>query len=411
MGMKLHRNRRVFRARRLVPRIIASVLGAAAIVALGFFGAKYFSEHPMQSAPSESTDSVQSDTSTPVGDPTTSTTNDPVQVTPSLDTVRAFYLPFSVLKNASTLNTTLAAAADAGFNSVVFELKDSGGNLLFRSETARAVQVGSFTGDALTMNEVKTLFSAIREAGLLPIPRLYAFMDNAAAKALPDARISHQSDGTWVWYDANPAKGGKAWLNPYADEAHTYIIELAKELRDAGAAAIMLDGVQFPSQTSSASFGNSANTSMQRDEILTAFVNKATALLGADCPVLLSCTADSALGSNTLVYGNNPLTFAPSIAAPLLLTGDMKATVTVGNETLQNTPDTLGATVQAMVNQMSLRIKVMSADKQPKLAPWLQAYDYTAAQIKAAIDGCIAGGADSFILYNPNGQYDFAALS
>ena len=411
MGMKLHRNRRVFRARRLVPRIIASVLGAAAIVALGFFGAKYFSEHPMQSAPSESTDSVQSDTSTPVGDPTTSTTNDPVQVTPSLDTVRAFYLPFSVLKNASTLNTTLAAAADAGFNSVVFELKDSGGNLLFRSETARAVQVGSFTGDALTMNEVKTLFSAIREAGLLPIPRLYAFMDNAAAKALPDARISHQSDGTWVWYDANPAKGGKAWLNPYADEAHTYIIELAKELRDAGAAAIMLDGVQFPSQTSSASFGNSANTSMQRDEILTTFVNKATALLGADCPVLLSCTADSALGSNTLVYGNNPLTFAPSIAAPLLLTGDMKATVTVGNETLQNTPDTLGATVQAMVNQMSLRIKVMSADKQPKLAPWLQAYDYTAAQIKAAIDGCIAGGADSFILYNPNGQYDFAALS
>ena len=140
-------------------------------------------------------------------------------------------------------------------------------------------------------------------------------------------------------------------------------------------------------------------------------MNKATALLGADCPVLLSCTADSALGSNTLVYGNNPLTFAPSIAAPLLLTGDMKATVTVGNETLQNTPDTLGATVQAMVNQMSLRIKVMSADKQPKLAPWLQAYDYTAAQIKAAIDGCIAGGADSFILYNPNGQYDFAALS
>ena len=411
MGMKLHRNRRVFRARRLVPRIIASVLGAAAIVALGFFGAKYFSEHPMQSAPSESTDSVQSDTSTPVGDPTTSTTSDPVQVTPSLDTVRAFYLPFSVLKNASALNTTLAAAADAGFNSVVFELKDSGGNLLFRSETARAVQVGSFTGDALTMNEVKTLFSAIREAGLLPIPRLYAFMDNAAAKALPDARISHQSDATWVWYDANPAKGGKAWLNPYADEAHTYIIELAKELRDAGAAAIMLDGVQFPTQTSSASFGNSANTSMQRDEILTAFVNKATALLGADCPVLLSCTADSALGSNTLVYGNNPLTFAPSIAAPLLLTGDMKATVTVGNETLQNTPDTLGATVQAMVNQMSLRIKVMSADKQPKLAPWLQAYDYTAAQIKAAIDGCIAGGADSFILYNPNGQYDFAALS
>jgi hypothetical protein len=213
-----------------------------------------------------------------------------------------------------------------------------------------------------------------------------------------------------VWYDANPANGGRAWLNPYADEAHLYIIDLAKELRDAGAAAILLDGVQFPAQTSSASFGNSANTNMGRDEILTAFITKARTLLGDDCPVMLSCTADSALGTNTLVYGNNPLTFAPTAAAPALLTGEMMSTVTVGTETVQNTPDNLGATVQALVNQMALRIKVMAADKQPSLTPWLQAYDYTPAQIKSAMEGCVAGGADSFILYNPSGSYDFAAL-
>lgn len=411
MGMKLHRNRRVFRSRNLLPRILAWVVGAAAIIALGFFGAKYFTEHPVDtapdSAPSESvTNSLPADT-TPESDDTPSV--DDIPLVP-VGTVQAFYLPHSALGNADTLNTTLTDAVLAGFNSVVFDLKDENGTLYFRSDTTRAQQVNSFAADALSADEVTALFSAIRKAGLQPIPRLYAFKDNAAARVLAGARIAHQSDPSWVWYDADPANGGKAWLNPYADEAQLYIIDLAKELRDAGASAILLDGVQFPAQTSSASFGNSANVNLGRDEILTTFIAKARTLLGDACPVMLSCTADSALGTNTLAYGANPLTFAPTAAAPALLTGEMKSTLTVGAETVQNTPDNLGPTVQALVNQMALRIKVMAADKQPTLTPWLQAYDYTPAQIKAAMEGCAAGGADSFILYNPNGSYDFAEL-
>lgn len=412
MGMKLHRNRRVFRSRNLLPRILAWAVGAAAIIALGFFGAKYFTEHPVDtapdSAPNESvTNSLPADT-TPESDDTPSV--DDIPLVP-VGTVRAFYLPHSALNNTDTLNAALTDAAKAGFNSVIFDLKDENGTLYFRSDTARAQQVNSFAADALSAAEVKALFTTIREAGLQPIPRLYAFKDNAAARVLMGARIAHQSDPSWVWYDADPANGGKAWLNPYADEAQLYVIELAKELRDAGAAAILLDGVQFPAQTSSASFGNSANINLGRGEILTAFIEKARTLLGDACPVMLSCTANSALGTNTVVYGNNPLTFAPTAAAPALFTGEMKSTITVGTETLQNTPDNLKTTVQALVNQMSLRIKVMAADKQPTLTPWLQAYDYTPAQIKAAMEGCVAGGADSFILYNPSGNYDFAAIS
>ncbi len=412
MGMKLHRNRRVFRSRNPLPRILLWVVGAAAVIAVGFFGAKHFSEHPVGTTP-DSTPSESQVSSLPAEDDTPSSDVPDTEPTPSpsLEQVRAFYLPFSALGNRDTLTATLADAAKAGFTGVVFDLKDENGTLYFRSETARAQQVNSFAADALSAADTTALFTAIREAGLMPIPRLYAFKDNAAARVLASARITHQSDPSWVWYDAAPANGGKAWLNPYADEAHLYIIDLAKELRDAGAAAILLDGVQFPAQTSSASFGNSANVNMGRDEILTAFIAKARTLLGDDCPVMLSCTADAALGTKTTVYGNNPLTFAPAAAAPALLTGEMKGSLAVGTETVQNTPDNLKATVQALVNQMVLRIKVMAADRQPSLTPWLQAYDYTPAQIKSAMEGCVAGGADSFILYNPNGSYDFAALA
>ncbi len=366
MGMKLHRNRRVFRSRNLVARILLWVLGAVAVVAVGFFGAKYFTEHPMDatpdSTPSESlTESLPVDVKPDEQPPQTDTP--PI----TTDTVQAFYLPFTAFNNTDALNTKLTEAKQAGFTAVVLELKDDSGKLYFRSQTARAQQVNSFADDSLSLDDTKALFTAVREAGLMPIPRLYAFRDNAAARVLTSARIAHQSDPSWVWYDAAPANGGKAWLNPYADEAQLYIIELAKELRDSGAAAILLDGVQFPAQTSSASFGTSPNTNLGRDAILTAFIAKARTLLGDTCPVMLSCTADSALGSNTVVYGNNPLTFAPSAAAPALLTSEMKATITVGTETVQNTPDNLKATVQALVNQMALRIKVMAADKQPPL--------------------------------------------
>ena len=411
MGMKLHRNRRVFRPRNLLPRILAWVIGAAAVIALGFFGAKYFTEHPVGAAP-ESTPS-ESQTSSLPADGDSDSSGPSVDAPPpsvTLNKVRAFYLPHAALTNKDALTATLADAAKAGFNAVVFDLKDANGVLYYRSQTSRAQQVNGFAADALTLDSTAALFTTVREAGLQPIARLYAFMDNTAARVLTGARIAHQTDPSWVWYDADPANGGRAWLNPYADEAHLYIIDLAKELRDAGAAAVLLDGVQFPAQTSSASFGNSANTALARDEMLAAFVSKARTLLGDACPVILSCTADGALGINTTAYGGNPLTFAPTMAAPTLFTGEMKDTVTVGTETVQNAPDNLRATVQALVNQMTLRIKVMSADKQPTFTPWLQAYDYTAAQIKSAIDGCIAGGADSFILYNPNGNYDFTAL-
>ncbi len=406
MGMKLHRNRRVFRQRHPLPRILAWTVGALAVVALGFFGAKYFTENPIQT----DGDAVisQTEVSKPESVPADTPVSTPEKPTPTPTADgRGFYLPLSAVRNADSLKATLQQAADAGFSRVVFDLKDADGALYYRSETARAAQVNSFTADALSLSDLEALFTTIRDAGLTPTPRLFAFMDNAAARALPTARVMHQSDPNWVWYDANPSKGGRAWLNPYADEAQLYIIELAKELRDAGAGGILLDGVQFPAQTSSASFGN---VTLSHDEALTAFIAKARTMLGSGCPVTLSCTAAGALGSDTRIYGANPLTFTPNAVAPMLLTGSMPARITAGSETVDNTPDNQQATLRALVNQMTLRIKVMAADEQPALTPWIQAYDYSAAQIKSAIDGCIAGGANNFILYNPTGQYDFAAL-
>ena len=164
--------------------------------------------------------------------------------------------------------------------------------------------------------------------------------------------------------------------------------------------------MQFPHQTSSASFGSSANATLKQDAVLSLFVEKVRTAL-KDCPVILSCSAESALGTATQSYGGNPLTFGATVAAPTILPKDLPATIKVGETTVSNTPDTLQQTVQALVAQMILRTKVLS--DAPIVAPILPLADYTNPQIAQEIAGCLAGGADSFILYQANGQYNFAA--
>ena len=401
MRMKLNRGKRdVFRKRNPLLKILGWGLAAIAIVGVGFFGAKWLSERPATAPVPEDVPAA-----TQPAETTTTTTAKP-QAPTALSAVRGFYLPFSDLTDIH-LSDTLSAAADAGFNAVLFDLKDTEGRLYYRFSSDTAKTVNSYTEDALSKQELKDLFATIQDAGLTPIPRLHAFRDHLGAKALPSARIGHKDNAGWVWYDANPQKGGKAWLNPYDNDAHAYVISLATELKKLGAGAVMLDSVRFPSQISSADFGADRGT-MAEEDALTLFVSKTRDALGDDCPVMLSCTAESALGTATQGYGSNPRTFGADMLSPTILPSQLPARIEVGNTTVDNTPDTLQPTVKALVSQMILLTKVLKDDA-PAITPWLQVEGYSSAQVKAEMDGCTEGGCKGYILYNPKGDYDFGA--
>lgn len=88
-------------------------------------------------------DAGEPDTTSP---PTTTTTETPVAAgNASLltgENIRGFYLPAAVLSNTSTLDSLLEEAAEAGFNTAVFDLKDENGVLHYVSATDLAVQAG-----------------------------------------------------------------------------------------------------------------------------------------------------------------------------------------------------------------------------------------------------------------------------
>ena len=429
MKMKISRREpQVFRKKGRGPwRIIATVAGCVVLVGIGYFAMKYVAEHPQSSTlqpESTGTASVSSATAPPTpsnpttGNTTTATTT-PAPVssgTASLITgenIRGFYLPVSALSDSSALDSLLEQAARAGFNTAVFDLKDETGILHYASATELAVRANSAAPDALSLSELKELAQRMRDKGITPLPRLFAFKDRTAPSALTEARIGLQDEPGWMWLDNSREQGGKPWLNPYSSQAHQYITDLCTELKGAGFSGLILDGVQFPNQQSQAYYGTGPLTSLSRGDVLARFVSDLRQAVGPqDCAVLVASPGLSVFSDDTAPYYANPLTFGEAGACPFLLPSSLGDPLKAGTETLSDPAGNPYDAVKLALNQITLRLRLMDEDA-PYVCPWLQAYDYASRdileQIRAVTD--TAGKKACYILYNPQGTYDFAALS
>ena len=62
-----------------------------------------------------------------------------------------------------------------------------------------------------------------------------------------DRSMGVHYDGNSLWLDnVSAAKGGKAWMNPFAASAVQYVGDLIEEVQGMGYEQVVLTGVQFP---------------------------------------------------------------------------------------------------------------------------------------------------------------------
>ncbi len=423
MAKTFHRRKNLFRKRRANPlKIIITVLCCAGLVTGGYFGARFLMEGGLN--PPASSGDTSSAASSPGGasspdvsegsrpDDSSETSSDPQPPEPSDGTVtRAFYLPVSVLRDTAALDETLEQAAAAGFDAVLFDLKDEEGRLYYVSATELAIAGGGITEDALTLDELKAAAQAMQAKGFTPVPRLFAFRDNTASKKLHAAKITVRDQPSWTWYDADPDNGGHSWLNPYAPEAHSYIAGLVGELGDAGFTAVMLDGVQFPEQTKSAYYGTSEWTSMSQGEILKKFVTDLTTAQ-PDMQIMLSAPGLAVFGNDTKAFGANPVTFGAPVISPVLIPSTLGSRLTAEDETVDSPASHPYDAVRLAAGQILQRIRMMPADEQPALLPWIDGSGSAAdakEQMRALTE--LMGSDAAFILYHADGRYDFSALA
>ena len=174
----------------------------------------------------------------------------------------------------------------------------------------------------------------------------------------------------------------------------------------------MLDGVQFPNQTSSAYYGTSELTCLSQQAVLEKFVTDLTAAVGSGCRVMQSMPGLSAFGEGTAPFGGNPVTFGAATVAPVLMPSTLGDTLRAGEETLADPQSSPYDAVRLSAGQVKLRLELMDAASRPTMMPWLQGDGYTSSQVMEEIRAVtdVLGDDVSYILYQADGNYDFAAL-
>ncbi len=404
MGQKVHRKRRTFYSRRRSPwgQVLGWVLAALILIPGSFFAAKLLAGKKAD-VPAAQT-GVTTGTTTAAGDTTTSTTTAPPIVTEQT-VFRGFVIPYTALKDVEALKQTAANAAAAGFNCAVIELKNKDGGVCYISNTEASKTAGAAVEDALSLSALTDAFATMREAGISPIPLLYAFEDTVASRNIPGAKVTVEGHADWTWYDGDPQNGGRPWLNPYADAAQAYIVGLAEELRIAGAGAIMLDGVYFPTQTSQADFTAVGDATLSKGEVLAQFMTRMDTL--CEIPILLRCSANAALGNNTAGYHANPLSLGATMVVADTRVSALGEKIATGEEMLPVSETAMSDILSRITDVLGARVEAQPTEKRPATAVSISG-STASTQINAV---CAKNANTSYFVYNESGTYDFAALS
>jgi hypothetical protein len=299
-------------------------------------------------------------------------------------------------------------------NAVVLELKDPKGRVNYQSANQTVGLAGAQVPGAFDLGAVCNL---LHQKGCLVLGRIHAFEDSTATAVLEEGKVRYA--GTeYAWLDNSAGEGGKAWLNPYAQQAQDYIAQLAEEALLLGVDGIVLDGLQFPTGFSLNLADYGRTNDVARPDVLNLFAQRIEQLVeaneGVGCWIYMEA-AELTLpeemgqlgpfgGSAAKVVENrqvmvNVVPAAFGIAQP------------AGMALPQNPVANPGQTVSAALKGLKF-----SGDK-AQLMPVVQAYtasdiameynlEYGREEVEQQIDAALDFGARSVVLYDPNGKYD-----
>ena len=214
----------------------------------------------------------------------------------------AAYLPPEVVGDPARLESALESLSAKGIAGVVFDLKDADGLVRYRSSLELVEENRAQAEGAWDLPEV---LARVREAGLVPVGRIYAFRDHTATAHMYDSAVKYM-DSEVNWIDDSRDNGGRSWLNPNDGEAQDYVIAIAREAAEAGLPALVLDGVQFPEGVSLhlATYGTAGEP--DKSAILAGFLTRARGEVeAAGGRIAVTVNLLSAAGLSDVRYGED----------------------------------------------------------------------------------------------------------
>lgn len=275
----------------------------------------------------------------------------------------------------------LDLADETAVNTFVFDTKQEGGKVVYATKVGEAQELGAV--DA--MYDPAERIAQAREHGLYTVTRIVVFEDGFRAAARPEEKLA------WVWVD------------PRAEAARRYNLDLAVEACGLGFDEIQFDYVRFPSGRTAQVSGQLALSEEERIAAIESFLAEAKSLLEP-----LGCSTSAAIFAivvsvdNDQGLGQRPEELSSSVRAlsPMVYPSHYSN----------------GWLGYADPNEFPYEVTAGAIeDALPRLAegtilrPWLQGFWWSNSQIRASIQA--AEDRDiGWILWNVRSNYDREAL-
>ena len=160
--------------------------------------------------------------------------------------------------------TAAPAAANAGGNALVVEMKAGTGKLAWQSQTELAA---SLSVNAANNGVADAIRELAQNGDLYLVARVHCFKDPVLAKARIGSLMSRRGR---IWYDFY----GVSWSSPANQETADYLLALCLELADMGFDEILLDDAGYPWQGEVNALATDDNRPEDRTAPVAAFLQR-----------------------------------------------------------------------------------------------------------------------------------------
>jgi hypothetical protein len=294
-------------------------------------------------------------------------------------------------------------------NSLVIDVKDDTGCLLYRSQVETARLIGA---DACTrVKDVRARLDTLHAHGIYAIARIVVAKDRLLAEG--KAAWSVKSTAGGLWRD----RIGMAWVDAYNDSVWVYAGQLAREAVSLGFGEVQFDYVRFPdepkSRMESAIFSARVNGETQRAavrrhiKLLADFVRPLGVPITFD---VFGLTASVTTGDLGIGQVWEDFSDVADVLLPMVYPSHYKGG-SFGFRSPNANP--YGVVRYALSDALSRS----RAPNTAEIRPYLQAFTlgrrlprYTPVEIRDQIQAAKDVGIESWVLWNPRSVYQRASL-
>ena len=315
--------------------------------------------------------------------------------------VKALYLTAYSAGSSSKVNEVVELIGKTELNSVVIDIKDYSGYILYNSNLSLVNELGV---EKVLIKDLPSLLQKLKDKNIYTIARISTFQDPILAEKKSEWALKAKTGGLWRDHK------GLAWVDANNKQVWQYIVDVAKEAARLGFDEINFDYIRFPTD---GNLGNIVYTNgdKKRYEVMSEFYKFLSEKMARE-PVYISADL---FGLTTERTGENDMNIGQRImdavkyfdyVCPMVYPSHYPA----GYMNFQNPAD---HPYEVVYNAMKSGVDRIQGEK-AKLRTWIQYFHmgaiYDGEKVRAQIKASDEAGADGWLLWNARNVYDGRGL-